>query len=810
MASSRGMLQHTAQGWILRPYNRKGKLGPEQVVYATDVAADLRNTLSVGGDEVEIMFDRNDEQQPVAMRSAAAAALEKIPRATRHTPGDFHNPYNFIPTPPRTMPRDSGLADAGPAWHDRLSSKLWSGKIHVRMTAATPLLIPDAAHVHELLIQDDHNHKKKHLSYPIRLGDDKRPLVAPTSVKGMLRSAYESVTDSRLGIFSDHDDRLGWRRQVDDGGNMVPVRIVKDEQGQLCAELYPGGSGIADTGAPAKFINNHPVMFAAWLPKYHNYHPTENLNIGKHGDYVQFKAVLKPHKYTDKHGVKKVNFFYYEVVDPTKASAAVHSFEGWICETGPNIDGKHDERIFFCTAKKLKRVRVGDRLVHEWGELIRDYRRANEPDIRKGCTYPPALRNKFKDRTYSSHIQYKTRINNIDSELTEDILCYAKVHRSQGGLEEIDHLYPVMISRDLQGASPSQLLDPSLEPANTLAQLSPADRVFGWVRDGQGKTEEASAYRGNLRVGAVTCETDDAVIGLKAPGLTGLPLAILGTPKPEQARFYVGQGTSSESSSGMSQEDGLPREVSNYDNGKDLRGRKAYPHQNVPDGYWEKPWEDRTQDKPAGGSSWYQEYRRPRDSKGNEQLDTQNHSMEAWVRLGSVFSFDIDVTNLSSVEFGALLWILSLGKKRFLKLGSGKPLGFGSVTLEVDWGKSQLGKGEAWAQYYGDLTATAPAASSETAKEEISTYSSALKEWWGVPMEQVPFIKAFLKAAEGFTNGKPSHYPRARQNDEQKNVPPSPEGESFKWFVANERSGACRTLPDLEDDQGLPYLTKIK
>jgi hypothetical protein len=51
--------------------------------------------------------------------------------------------------------------------------------------------------------------------------------------------------------------------------------------------------------------------------------------------------------------------------------------------------------------------------------------------------------------------------------------------------------------------SPEQLLDPSLHPAENpqedLAQLSPTDRVFGWVNQ-QGK----GAYRGQLRLSSVT------------------------------------------------------------------------------------------------------------------------------------------------------------------------------------------------------------------------------------------------------------------------------------------------------------------
>ena len=47
------------------------------------------------------------------------------------------------------------------------------------------------------------------------------------------------------------------------------------------------------------------------------------------------------------------------------------------------------------------------------------------------------------------------------------------------------------------------------------------------------------------------------------------------------------------------------------------------------------------------------------------------------------FGFDLHVTNLSRVELGALLWLLALPSDHFHRLGGGKPLGFGSVRLEM-------------------------------------------------------------------------------------------------------------------------------
>lgn len=70
--------------------------------------------------------------------------------------------------------------------------------------------------------------------------------------------------------------------------------------------------------------------------------------------------------------------------------------------------------------------------------------------------------------------------------------------------------------------------------------------------------------------------------------------------------------------------------------------------------------------------------------------------------------------------------------------------------------------------------------------------------------DDIPFIKAFLVACKGFENELPAHYPRATEDGQPR--PPSRDGESFKWFVANEKNGARYALCDLAQEDGLPTL----
>jgi CRISPR-associated protein (TIGR03986 family) len=555
---------------------------------------------------------------------------------------------------------------------------------------------------------------------------------------------------------------------------LIPARV---EGEQLV--LLPGTSGIDRR-------QNEP-MYAAWLPRYSHgrldplRYPDGSLP--QHRDAVACWVVMVHHRSGrfSFWGVRAI--FRRGQVSGTPAPDCLQ-VDGFVCVTGANIDRKHDERVFFVHDQEARRLPLTADLRRRWSELICNYRSIHEQELaeraRRGQSPDQYLGREPGRTAWSRHV-YEPG----EEHLSDGSLCYAALDEHNS----VVALYPVMISRKLYEENPRDLLPLSLQPAARREQLSPADRVFGWVnQDGNG------AYRGNLRVGPVRCDTADAVTTFDGPGV---PLAILGQPKPQQARFYVAG-----SPNGEAQQDGLSKEQAGYREGKGLRGRKVYPHHaGMPEGYWEKPTEDRTQ-VPASGH--YQEYRRP----GSEnERDDQNRSIRGWVRPGAVFHFDVHLTNLSPVELGALLWLLSLEDGHFHRLGGGKPLGFGSVRLTTD--SVDMRTGDAWKRFYGTLEEEVPPSPDcqgiirAFTEEVVRAYSR------GQAFEPVPFIAAFLRAAPGFADGLPLHYPRARHGGDPDPVPPHVEGLAYEWFVANDRvvHGQVEeghALPDLVDDNGNP------
>ena len=125
-----------------------------------------------------------------------------------------------------------------------------------------------------------------------------------------------------------------------------------------------------------------------------------------------------------------------------------------------------------------------------------------------------------------------------------------------------------------------------------------------------------------------------------------IPLKILSSPKPSCTYFYLLNGDYNSNSS-------------------KIRGRKMYYHHSI----------DNLKYKKAKG-----------DSKDDIIIDNQNISIEALENFE--FKSTLDFINLGKYELGLLLFSLNLinreGQKIYYKLGMGKPLGLGTVKIDID------------------------------------------------------------------------------------------------------------------------------
>lgn len=712
----------------------------------------------------------------------------------------FANPYNFVPSP---APRGTGSAfsDSAPTGHACFAADRVAARIKVRMTLETPLLLPDAARKRQVP-----GAPEEHFRFPTRLLNG-APLIPQTSVRGMLRSAFEAVTNSRLPFLASHDERLGLRMPPQEALGLVPA-IVEDGPiaGMMQLRLLPG----CNLGTP-KFDNNRgrfatdsDEMYAAWLP---SYAPTAGLTYPlngrpSHSDRVYFTRV-RPHPMPSAY-----RYWLVSTIRPAVGEMTNDEFEGHVCITNQNIAGKRHERVFYLDPQARPpadprsalptTIPLSDQVIRDYALLFRNSKDTNEARAERKLK-----RGASQDQFEGPHVAdieraaFSRHLCTGESELRPGMLVHARFDRVKTGA--LLGVSPVMIGRDLYLHPPSAFIDPSLQPARARDELSPADRVFGWVNQ-----SGSGAHRAQLRIRPVQLEEGqtDVIEDFTRPAASrhhdtnGLTLAILGEPKPAQARFYAAH-----SRAGAPLPDGVPKRYGYSNPGtQSLRGRKVYPHHRLAaatPGYWTPPADYRaaavTPLPNDGPAATYREYLRPMPPNSSPR-DKQNRAIESWVKPTTRFTFEIRASNLSKAELGALIWLLTLPPGHFHRLGGGKPLGFGSVRLELMKEESAVLDHQAIADRYATPfgRADAQAWAAPLAEQAVAAFKGAAGNIAGRgAFDELPTIRAFLNAAEG--PAWPVHYPRVLPplaahgaTASGPAIPPDEKGESFRWFTEND------------------------
>jgi CRISPR-associated protein (TIGR03986 family) len=665
-----------------------------------------------------------------------------------------------------------GLGDVRPPGHHRWHPGRWSGEIAVTLRVVTPLLLMRERTTNDSGAEEDREDGHRHLvvaTTPDGLVD-----LAPTQLKGMLRSVYEVVTNSRFGVFQ-HDDRLGHRQPADGRANLRPAIVESADRVLLPGDLVRGET----TFEPVVKVRAwaHAGEERTWLHREFAHGDEVDAVIRLVGRGWRVESLHRPGEATGAPG-------HYVV-------------RGRLHAPGPTIKGKHSERLFVTevidgdlTQKQSRVVTVPDSksLVDELHELVAHqrsiHRSAGSDDVWAGKE-PWEYAGHEPGRTAWSRHLYQSADPDGAGGAPAWVGPDTRVPPPPGEVLTCwfgtgpDRLQPVMIGRSLYQNPPGKLLHESLHPAPELDGLSPADRVFGWAwqrRQGDDEADQRpspSAHRGQLRVVRVQAPAAADAVEKLAP----LTIAPLSTPKPSQGRFYLGE----------KKRDGavgpLPPRTSRaqfFDPRKQaLRGRKVYPHHRGLEGLGLTQLRDRFDydlTKPTG---------RPLQ-------DSQNATLHGWVRPGVEFTFVVQVSDLHALELGALLWLLDpvlsgkSGMRARHRLGMGKPLGFGSVELSVRADGTHLYTGE---QMVARLEALAD-------RPEPVDWSRLAEDFEEAMSQRFDSVLAAVRTAlVGFAGNHQVHYPRT--GDQQP---------IYEWFTENEK-GKKQPLPllgkgQLPDDPG--------
>lgn len=719
-------------------------------------------------------------------------------------PGEgFLNPYGFVSIPDRSQ-LPSELADLRAAklpGHDWYDEKRWSGDIPITITTVTPMLIPDPWGAAR---NDSGSGVPPAL--PVRIDGEGRPLLSASAVKGMLRSAYEVITNSRFGVFAGHAERLALRANADRniGERLRPGVVVADGKGgtriRWVDSFVPAGWKPEATPSPAVWVPRELAAkfddraeVEAWVQVFQHRPPRQfylwrALDVAAPGELPAKPSAPRESKLNPINGFR----------DPVRVRGLLHK-TGSRFPADKRNDRKHDERLVLTTSPDKAKAKVEFRtapadkdVIEAWGLLIKSYGEAH-------------ARESVRDlrENYGTYV-WKPG----DWSLTTGRTLHVELDG-----QRIIGLYPAMISRKLFPGPPAASLPQGHQPATERAELSPADRVFGWVRGAnrsasqrEADADTDAAYRGHLRV-----EPGYAASGPEEGWIRSfdekLVLATLNGPKPEQFRFYLGNkngnalNPTDDNQAGVekSPENGYPAKSGEVV-GRRLRGRKVYlTHTDVlrAEGYWD-PSEARPSHIEVNGSKRYREYQALEDPK--EKVST---SIRQWVNPKVEFRFTIRVDNLSRTELGALLWLLNLppieGRPAYHKLGLGKPLGFGVVEVTADLSQARLYAGDTLHRRYRTLSAKPDIEPKESLTDLLEVYKGLLKKH----LKEVS--REFLRAAAGYP-GFPVHYPRS-------NPVPDKNHPSYEWFVHNDQAGSKKeadhgrrlALPKLGQAPALPY-----
>ena len=154
--------------------------------------------------------------------------------------GAFINPYNFIRTPRRPTEDDHPLADSPPKHRDTYQEDRYSGEIPITITARSPILLPDQAAATPP--SERGGTETPRIIETRRRFDDETPLLLGSSVKGMLRSAFEAITNSRFGVFNKDTRSIpgSLRRSPSAALSLLPGWVVSDdgEKPQLAVRRF--------------------------------------------------------------------------------------------------------------------------------------------------------------------------------------------------------------------------------------------------------------------------------------------------------------------------------------------------------------------------------------------------------------------------------------------------------------------------------------------------------------------------------------------------------------------------------------------
>ena len=599
------------------------------------------------------------------------------------------------------------LNDREPASLDHFPAHTWSGSIRFSITAKTPLVYGSV------------DEETNSISIPTEILDGSSdtpkeiPVLPATMVKSMLSNAFERVTTSRLRIFGNYSDPLTYRTDPAASQKLIPAIVDPSKSKALLLTGTQPRLAEVDILTKNRFekrLQTIPVMRAATLrtepggqTEYAPGMTHESLldmilpSNGAVSRKIRFDAKLVNNGsyaywfiyalYSDDDDERKP-IFNENALTGEDLGETLTKQAGYVyLTTDPEDLGQHrrtfnkkvSERVFFIEDEQARKevtipqtttdhpspidryLLTVQSYVDNWlDELERDPETTRTP-------------NRFIRQHKAPHLKPPP-----------SFLAYILVSKDLSGDETVDTIVPISIGRDAYALSPLTVARrANVAPPQNLSELSPADRLFGFVAHCDNmsqKTEEKSSLTPSFKGRIFVTKVDYAGGGGVANPST-LRLRPLLSPRPSSARRFLTRTNGANLNSVRIK---VRRDQYFSHDPEQSLGATAYP---VDRNAWESV------DKKTG-------FPEKALKRASDSLKTTSE-VKKYVKAGTKFDATMRFEALTEFELAWLLWILDSAnlvprserqkpmssapsdKVGYLRLGTGKPLGLGVVQIDL-------------------------------------------------------------------------------------------------------------------------------
>lgn len=535
-------------------------------------------------------------------------------------------PYNFVPLPEKIIPavRD---ADELPN-HDKYYSDRRSGYFDVTLTTRSPLYIRGPVSAKDFPRQESDREVKDKPEF-FHTGDEGRPVIPGSSLRGMLRALLEIVSYGKMQWVS--EKRLFFRTVDDTLGQYYRARMANHvETGFLIRRGDTYSIQVCSMARVSRSIVGNPLYSGTppnQVPRWQ----------GQPRQYVPVWVRLRART----GGVNRPN-----IVERLSYQKRDGMVEGRLVITG-DVPRKRKEFVFLLPVDNAEEIFVSD-------DIISRFHDENQLTQWQEEAFP----------TNQPIPDYRERNGMIGKAPVApgDPIFFL---RENGKLSFIGR---AQMFRLPYKQRPIDLVPSELRQAT---DIDYAESLFGFVRTPR-QLDELGI---NVQQGDKQCAYAGRVIvtdGVFQPNQENIWLAgdfiprILATPKPTAFQQCLTQ-----------QHPDVKGKLDHYDsispdsNETVIRGHKLYWHQGL---------------GTDQGLTLEQIHTAIKEPAKVGQGDTQ-HTRFKPLKPGVQFSFRVYFENLSGRELGALCWTLhpngEQGRRYCHHLGMGKPLGMGAVELHA-------------------------------------------------------------------------------------------------------------------------------